>query len=135
MELPDDYLDSLTDELAPFGLEFIEVSDGPEGEAVIRFEADPEDFVRRYPWTEIDASYGDDWPPAALELWIRVDDHGDLVEISFEVFDILLWAAADAPDLAGRLATLDDPEDQATALGQAFSELLNPPVREADALA
>lgn len=135
MELPDDYLDALSDELAPFGFEFAEVSEGPEGETVIRFEAEPDAFARRYPWTEIDASYGDEWPPPALELWIRVDDRGDFVEISFEIFDILLWAAADAPDLAGRLATLNDPEDQATALGQAFYELLNPPVRDADALA
>jgi hypothetical protein len=134
MKLPDDYLGALIDDLAPFGLEFAGVTDGPEDESVIRFEAEPESFLRRHPWTQIDTSYGDDWPPDSLELWIRVDDHGDLVEIRFEVFDVLLWAAADASDLAGRLATLDDPEDQATALGQALTELLTPPLRETDGL-
>lgn len=128
MDLPEDYVDVLTDELAPYGFEFGAVRDGPEDEQHIRFDVDPESFLRRYPWTEIDASYGNAWPPPSLELWIKVDDHGDLVEITFEVYDILLWAAAESPDLAGRLATLEDPADQAAALGQSLAELLSPPV-------
>ncbi|MEA4943958.1 MAG: hypothetical protein VB080_05900 [Propionicimonas sp.] len=136
MELPEDYLDALADELAPFGFDFNTVQDEAEGGRAVLFETDAESFARRYPWTDIDASYGQEWPPPCLDLWIKIDDHGDLTEITFEIYDILLWAAAENPALAGRLATLDDPEDQAAAVGQALALLLRPPHHEdADSLA
>lgn len=133
MELPDDYLDLLADELAPFGLEFESAAPDEEDVWQIRFEAEPENFIHQYPWTEIDASYGNNWPPASLELLIAVDDN-DVVEISFEIYDVLLWAQGDSPELAGRLSTLDDPEDQAEALGQALAALLHRPDQEYDPL-
>lgn len=131
MELPDEYLDLLADELAPFGLEF--GSSGPDDEGVwqIRFQAEPEGFVHQYPWTDIDASYGSKWPPEALELLIAVEDR-DVVQLSFEIWDVLLWAQSEAPELAGRLTTLDDPADQAEALGQALRTLLRPPAEDFD---
>ena len=64
---------------------------------------------------------------------IGVED-GDVVEISFEIYDMLLWAQAESPELAGRLATLDDPEDQAEALGQALAALLLRQDQEFDSL-
>lgn len=45
MELPDDYLDLLADELAPFGLEFESSALDDENVWQIRFEAEPENFV------------------------------------------------------------------------------------------
>ncbi len=133
MTLPDDYLDLLADELAPFGLEFESSSPDDEGVWQIRFEAEPENFVHHYPWTDIDASYGSNWPPAALQLLIAVEDQ-DVVEISFEIYDVLLWAQGESPELAGKLSTLADPEDQAEALGQALATLLRRPDREFDSL-
>lgn len=133
MELPDDYLDLLADELAPFGLEFDSSVLGDEGVWQIRFEAEPENFAHQYPWVEIEASYGSHWPPESLTLLIAVEDN-DVVEISFEIYDVLPWAQGEAPDLAGRLSTLADPEDQAEALGQALSRLLHRPDREYDPL-
>ncbi|MDQ7992943.1 MAG: hypothetical protein AAGC63_09255 [Propionicimonas sp.] len=133
MDLPDEYLDVLTDELAPFGIEFSSAESDPDGQWQIRFEVEPESFVHRYPWTDIDTSYGDAWPPEALELWIRVEGR-DVFEITFEVYDVLLWAQAESPELAGRLGTLDDPEDQAAAVGQALAELLRQPDRDYDNL-
>jgi len=133
MELPEDYLDVLTDELAPYGFEFSTAETDSEGQWQIRFEVEPEWFVHRYPWTEIDASYGDAWPPEQLALWIRIDSR-DVVEITFEVYDVLLWAQAEAPELAGRLSTLEDPEDQAAAVGQALGEVLNQPDWDYDSL-
>ncbi len=126
MELPDDYLDLLADELAPFGLEFDSSVLDDEDVWQIRFEAEPENFVHQDPWTAIDASYGSSWPPEVLELLIAVEDN-DVVEISFEIYDVLMWAQGASPELAGRLSTLADPEDQAEALGQALAALLHRP--------
>lgn len=133
MELPSDYLDLLSDELAPFGLEFESAVLDDEDVWQIRFEAEPDTFVHQYPWTELDASYGSGWPPATLELRIAVEGK-DVVEISFEIYDVLLWAQGDSPELAGRLGTLDDPPDQAEALGQSLAALLRRPDREFDSL-
>lgn len=133
MDLPAEYLDILTDELAPFGFEFSSAERDPDGQWLIRFEVEPEYFVQRYPWTDIDTSYGSGWPPKALELWIRVESR-DVFEITFEVYDVLLWAQAESPELAGRLGTLEDPEDQAGAVGSALAELLRQPDRDYDNL-
>lgn len=131
MELPDTYLDLLADELVPFGLEIASSRLNDEGVWEISFRAEPENFIHQYPWTDIDASYGASWPPEALWLLIAVEDN-DVVEISFEIYDVLLWAQGESPELAGRLATLDDPEDQAEALGQALATLLRRPDRQFD---
>jgi hypothetical protein len=133
MDLPPDYLDLLADELAPFGLEFESSVLDDEDVWQIRFETEPESFVRHYPWTEIDTSYGSSWPPPALHLLIGVEEN-DVVEISFEIYDMLLWAQSESSELAGRLATLDDPEDQAEALGQALAALLLRQDQEFDSL-
>lgn len=133
MDLPDDYVDVLSDELAPFGLEFVTAESTPDGEWQIRFEAEPESFVHRYPWTDIDASYGSSWPPESLSLWVK-GEGSDVVEITFEIYDLLLWAQAEAPGLAGRLGNLDDPEDQAAAVGEALNEVLSRPEWEFDNL-
>ncbi len=126
MELPDDYLDLLADELAPFGLEFGSSLLDDEDVWQIRFDAEPENFLHEYPWTGIDDSYGDEWPPGSLEMLIVVEGD-DVIEISFEIYDVLAWAQGEAPDLASRLTTLEDAGDQAEALGQALARLLRRP--------
>ena len=133
MDLPDGYLDGLTDELAPFGLELDQAEVDPGGEWEIRFEAEPESFVHHYPWTDIDASYGSTWPPESLSLWIK-GEGTDVVEVTFEIYDLLLWAQADAPSLAGRMGSLAEPEDQAAAVGEALNQLLSRPEWEYDNL-
>ena len=126
MQLPDGYLDALVDELAPYGFEFGSVSPDEDGGLALRFHADPESFAREYPEAGIEDSYGSHWPPAHLELWLRFDRHGDPYNLSFETFDLLAATASSDPQLNSRLNTLDDPQDQASAVGEALYAALHP---------
>ena len=132
MEIPSDYPDALTVELAPFGFEFTSVTPGEDGGTNILFEAEPDSFVRTYPELGIEESYGDDWPPARLQLWLRFDSHGDPIEITFEVFDLLAWAASVDPQLHARLNTMEDPAEQAIAVGEAMARTLEQEPAPAD---
>ncbi|MFN8137558.1 MAG: hypothetical protein U0R79_08315 [Propionicimonas sp.] len=125
MEIPDGYIDALTDELAPFGLEFNSVTTSEDDDVTaVLFEADPESFARAYPGLGIEESYGDGWPPACLDLWLKFDRHGDPVEAEFEVFDLLAWAASVDPGLHDRLNVMHDPSDHAVAVGEALRRVL-----------
>lgn len=123
--LPEGYLDELRDELAPFGLEYGSLTEGP-GVTEVVFTADPESFVRAHPWLGIQESYGRTWPPARLELQLRFD-RGDPTQIEFETLDLLTQTASTDPALRDRLNTLADPADQAAAVGQALAEALAEP--------
>ena len=125
MELPTGYTDLLCDELAPFGLEFGSITTSDEVTSV-RFRADPESFVRAHPGLGIEESYGAQWPPDALALWARFDADANPIEISFEVFDLMIWAASADPGLRDRLNTLADPADHAEAVGEALAAVLYP---------
>lgn len=59
-------------------------------------------------------------------LWLRFDRHGDPYEISFETFDLLADTASNDPQLNARLNTLEDPSDQASAIGEALYAALHP---------
>lgn len=126
MEIPDDYPDALTDELAPYGFEFASVSADEEGGTVVLFEAEPESFVRAYPLLGIEESYGSAWPPDSLELQVVFDSLGDPVQIDFETIDLLSWAAAVDPELHVRLNTMAEPLDHAAAVGEALGAALQP---------
>ncbi|MGV8910553.1 MAG: hypothetical protein ACOH1Y_16355 [Propionicimonas sp.] len=126
MEIPDDYADALTDELAPYGFEFASVSEDDEGGVSVLFEAEPEAFVRANPDLGIEESYGAAWPPDALDLWVKFDRLGDPVQIDFETIDLLSWAAAVDPGLRVRLNTMADPLDHAVAVGEALGAALQP---------
>lgn len=132
MEFPDEYPDALTDEVAAYGFEFTSLSDTEDGGTAVLFEADAESFVRAHPGLGIEESYGTRWPPGSLELWLRFDQFGDPVEISFEVFDLLAWAASTDPDLHARLSSMDDPADHAVAVGEVLEGVLEPeePIRD-----
>ena len=121
MPVPEGYVDLLTDELAPFGLVFVR-----RDESTITFEADPRSFVAAYDAADIEESYGDAWPPDALVLSIDVDPDCDVTRIEFETYDVLDWAAAADPELGGRLNNVNDPADQAQAVGAALGALLAP---------
>lgn len=126
MDLPDGYLDALIDELAPYGFEFGTTETDEDGGHALRFQADPESFAREYPAAGIEDSYGGQWPPEHLELWIRLDRHRDPYEISFETLDLLAGTASSDPQLNARLNTLDDALDQASAVGEALHAALHP---------
>jgi hypothetical protein len=126
MEIPDDYADALTDELAPYGFEFVSVSEDDEGGVAVLFEAEPDSFVRAYPGLGIEESYGSAWPPDALELWVKFDRLGDPVQIDFETIDLLSWAAAIDPGLQVRLNTMAEPLDHAVAVGEALGAAVQP---------
>lgn len=124
MPVPPGYVDLLTDELAPFGLVFAGCSESDL--TTVAFEADPESFVATYDAADIEGSYGDAWPPAALALAIDVEPNGDVTRIVFETYDLLDWAAANDPGLGARLNNVADPADQAQAVGTALAEVLTP---------
>lgn len=134
MAIPDGYVDALTDELAPYGLEFN--SAGPqtdnEGGDRIIFTADLPTIVRLYPDHGLGETFRDDWEGRTIYLWITLDRHGEPEEIQFEVFDIMAWSASEAPALHNRLNTLDDPADHAVAVGEALGRLLRPADEPAD---
>lgn len=124
MEIPDGYIDALTDELAPYGLEFGAVSTDEDGDTAVRFDADPDSFERLHRGLGIADSYGAAWPPAALHLVVKFDRHGDPIQADFEVFDLLSWAASADPELHDRLNTMDDPSEHAVAVGEALGRVL-----------
>ncbi len=123
--LPEGYLDELRDELAPFGLEYDSLAEGP-GVTEVVFTADPESFVRAHPWLGVRESYGRTWPPEQLELHLRYD-RGNPTQVEFETLDLLTQTASTDPALRDRLNTLADPADQAAAVGQALAEALAEP--------
>ena len=126
MDIPDDYVDALTDELAPYGFEFVSVTENDEGGVAVLFEAEPDSFVRANPELGIEESYSSAWPPDALELWVTFDRLGDPVQIDFETIDLLSWAAANDPGLHVRLNTMAEPLDHAVAVGEALGAALRP---------
>lgn len=132
MQIPDDYADALTDELGPYGFAYTGSAPTDDGGVDLLFEAEAESFVRANPELGIEESYGGQWPPEALELWLRFDAHGDPVEISFEVFDLLADAASTDPALHARLSSMEDPGDHAVAVGQAMGRVLAGEVAPAD---
>lgn len=133
MQLPDDYTDLLIDELAPYGFEFGSVAESEDdGEVAVLFGAEPDSFVRTHRGLGIEESYGNSWPPDSLELWLRFDSHGDPIQIDFEVFDLLAWAASADPELHGRLNSMDDPSDHAVAVGEALAMVLEGEPRQVD---
>lgn len=123
VELPDGYVDALSDELAPYGFEFLGVRRDAEG-LELDFRADPDSFVRHYPDLGIAESYGQSWPPVGLHLRLRVDGRGDPVQLDFETIDVLVHTASVDPELRDRLNTLADPADHAVAVGQAVAAAL-----------
>ena len=124
MQIPDDYPDALTDELAPFGFEFDSVSADEEGGAAVRFVAEPDSFVRANPGLGIEESYGAGWPPEHLRLELLFDRFGDPFNIDFETLDLMSWAAAADHGLHARLSSMADPIDHAAAVGEALAAAL-----------
>jgi hypothetical protein len=126
MQIPDNYPDALTDELAPFGFEFTSVTADEEGGTDVLFEAEPESFARANRVLRLEESYGSAWPPPSLRLWLSFDRFGDPSEIEFETIDLMAWAAAADPALHARLNSLADPLDHAAAVGEALNAALHP---------
>ncbi|HEY3338774.1 MAG TPA: hypothetical protein VGK18_09745 [Propionicimonas sp.] len=132
MQLPDNYPDALTDELAPYGFEFAGVSADDEGGATVSFVAEPQSFVRANPGLGIEESYGTGWPPTHLRFQLSFDRFGDPFRIDFETIDLMSWAAAADPALHARLSTMSDPGDQAAAVGEALGAALQPDRSDAE---
>lgn len=133
VDLPDGYLDALTDELAPFGFEFDQVRQDAEG-IELDYRADPDWFVRQYPNFGVEESYGRSWPPAGLHLRLRIDSGGDPVQLEFETIDLFAQTASVDLALRDRLNTLADPGDHAVAVGQALAAALQEPEDAGDYL-
>lgn len=131
MELPAGYLDALSDELAPFGLDLRAVTSDDDGTEV-SYRTDAASFVRAHPDLGIAESYGSAWPPDELTFWLRFTPGGDPVELVFETVDLLAQTASVDPGLRDRLNTLDHPGDHAEAVGEALAVALNPSSEASD---
>lgn len=124
MQLPDGYLDDLSDELAPYSLEFESVTSSPDGEIEVCFSADPVSFANAHPDLGVEQSYGRSWPPSALHLLLRFGRHLDPMAAEFENLDLLAGTASVDRGLRDRLNTLADPADHAVAVGEAMGRAL-----------
>jgi hypothetical protein len=51
------------------------------------YEADPVDFVQRYPQTRLRDGYGDQWPPPCVDLWLTFDWKAGRAELDIEGFE------------------------------------------------
>jgi hypothetical protein len=120
VKIPDGYVDALSDELAPYGLEFDAVREDADG-LEISFRADPGSFVGQYPDFGIAESYGSAWPPPQLTMRLRFDVRQNPIQFDFETIDLLTQTASIDAGLRDRLNTLEDPADHAVAVGEAFA--------------
>lgn len=124
MGLPDGYLASLREDLAAYGLEFGGISDLAGGITELVFTTDPEGFAQEHPQLGVQFAYGEAWPPANLRLIVDIDQRRNPLRIEFETVDLMAWTASADPMLRNRLNTLDDPDDHAAAVAEAFGEIL-----------
>lgn len=131
--IPQEFLDLLSDELAPFGFELEGVGpDDGERTETLTYRVEPDTFVRQHRGTGIRASYRDTWPPDSLRLVLVLDPTGDVLEASFEVFDLLAWAAGEDPDLADRMNSFTDAAECASAIAAALAGALSTSSGDAD---
>jgi hypothetical protein len=124
MGLPDGYLATLSDDLAPFGLEFGGASELAGGGTELIFTTDPQGFAQQHPHLGVQFAYGQDWPPPRLRLVLEFDRRLNPVRAEFETVDLLASTASANPLLRDRLNTLDNPDDHAAAVAEAFGEIL-----------
>jgi len=124
MGLPDGYLDALSEDLAPCGLEFGGSTELAGGITELVFTTDPEGFAQQHPQLGLHYAYGAAWPPPQLQLVLDFDQRRNPLRVEFETVDLLSWTASANPALRNRLNTLDDPEDHAAAVAEAFGEIL-----------
>ena len=124
MGLPDGYLAALSEDLAPYGLEFAGTQELDGSTTQLVFTTDPQGFAQQYPQLGVEFAYGQDWPPAQLRLVLEFDRWGNPLRVEFETVDLLAWTASADPRLRNRLNTLEDPDDHAAAVAEAFGEIL-----------
>ncbi len=65
-----------------------EISESDGRLVAVLYEADPDDFVRRYPQTRLQSRYGDQWPPPCVDLWLKFDWDARRIELDLEGFDV-----------------------------------------------
>jgi hypothetical protein len=53
------------------------------------YEADPVDFLRRYPQTRLDESNGDQWEAGCIDLWLKFYRDAGRIELDLEGFEVL----------------------------------------------
>jgi hypothetical protein len=124
MGLPDGYLASLSEDLAPYGLEFGTATELSGGITELVFTTEPEGFAQEHPQLGVQFSYGAAWPPPRLQLILDFDQRRNPLRVEFETVDLLAWTASSDPALRNRLNTLDDPDDHAAAVAEAFGAIL-----------
>lgn len=124
MGLPHGYLASLSDNLAPYGLEYGRAQELPGGITELVFTTDPEGFARQHPQLGVEFAYGESWPPPQLKLVLDFDQRLNPLRVEFETVDLLAWTASTDAALRNRLNTLDDPDDHAAAVAEAFDQIL-----------
>lgn len=71
------------------------------------YEADPVDFLRRYPQSGLDKSYGAQWPAPCVDLWLNFYRDARRIEVDLEGIEVLEQLQASGQDaLAERVTQL-----------------------------
>ena len=58
------------------------------GPTALLWEADPEAFVRRYPDSRVEDSYGDSWPAPCLDYWAYLEPESGRARLSVEGWNL-----------------------------------------------
>lgn len=106
-------------------------SSRPDGRlSAVLYEADPIDFMRRYPESDLQDSYPEDeWPPPCVDLWLKFDWGHRRTEVYLEGFEVVehLRSSGHA-GLAMRATRLtDDGDEDARMIATALATVLGVP--------
>lgn len=90
------------------------------------YEADPVDFLRRYPQSGLDESYGDQWPAPCVDLWLKFYRDVRRIEVDLEGIEVLDQLRASGQDaLAERVTQLSgDLDADAQVIADALARVL-----------
>ncbi len=99
----------------------------------VLYEAAPLDFVSRYPDSRLQDSYGDQWPPPCVDLWLKFDWDEKRTDLDLEGFDVdgRLQSLGHAAVAIRATRLTDDADEDARMIATALALVLGVPGRAA----